>query len=97
MWIVLRLTQTYEAHSGYDFSHTWLGFLGVTSNESAHHDHHHTTNLGNFGAQQYVVAAHSRMRTPLPFPSPNSPPARARTRLAPRYCIVPAVSLVNCV
>ena len=84
VWIVLRLTQTYEAHSGYDFSHTWLGFLGVTSNESAHHDHHHTTNLGNFGAQQYVVAAHSRMRTPRPFPSANSPPARrARTRLAP--------------
>ena len=50
-WIVLRLTQTYEAHSGYEFDDSWLGWLGITACESSHHDHHHTSNMGNFGAE----------------------------------------------
>lgn len=51
VWIVLRLFQTYEVHSGYDFRHTTLGKLGVTANGMAYHDHHHTVNMGNFGSE----------------------------------------------
>ena len=51
VWLVLRLTQTYEVHSGFDFTDTLLGRLGLTANETAHHDHHHAVNLGNFGAE----------------------------------------------
>jgi len=50
-WLVLRLTQTYEVHSGYEFSDTLIGRLGLTANETSHHDHHHSVNLGNFGAE----------------------------------------------
>ena len=51
VWLVLRLTQTYEVHSGYDFSESLVGKLGLTANESSFHDHHHTYNVGNFGAE----------------------------------------------
>ena len=45
VWLVLRLLQTYEGHSGFDFSDTWAGKLGLMSCDSAHHDHHHTANV----------------------------------------------------
>jgi len=48
-WLVLRLWQTFEAHSGYVFDGLWLKKVGVVSG-SCFHDHHHTVNLGNFGA-----------------------------------------------
>jgi len=51
IWLVLRLTQTYEVHSGYHFGETWAGKLGLTANGASFHDHHHTENLGNFGAE----------------------------------------------
>lgn len=51
IWMVLRLTQTYEVHSGYHFGDTWAGKLGLTANHASFHDHHHTENLGNFGAE----------------------------------------------
>ena len=51
VWLVLRLTQTYEVHSGFDFSDSLIGKLGLAAGESAHHDHHHTANVGNFGAE----------------------------------------------
>ena len=40
-----------QVHSGYDFTDTWLGRVGIFATDSAHHDHHHTANQGNFGAE----------------------------------------------
>lgn len=49
-WFWCRLTETYEAHSGYCFKGTWAHRLGLSWAESAaHHDYHHTANKGNFG------------------------------------------------
>jgi sterol desaturase/sphingolipid hydroxylase (fatty acid hydroxylase superfamily) len=49
-WFFCRLTETYEAHSGYCFKHSWLNKIGLThSGSAAHHDFHHTCNKGNFG------------------------------------------------
>lgn len=50
VWVFMRLTQTYEVHSGYDFSHTWLKRVGLLTGGSTFHDHHHTVNCGSFGA-----------------------------------------------
>lgn len=50
-WLVLRLSQTYEAHSGYEFGDTLAGRWGLTSNDYGFHDHHHTVNSGNYGAE----------------------------------------------
>jgi len=50
IWIGLRLQQTYEAHSGYCFDGHILDKLWLSHSDSAaHHDHHHTSNQGNFG------------------------------------------------
>lgn len=52
VWLSWRLYQTYEAHSGYCFYGTILHKMGMTySNAAAYHDHHHTHNQGNFGAE----------------------------------------------
>jgi len=53
VWLVLRLTQTYEAHSGYAFNGSFLHKVGILCGGSAFHDHHHTTNLGNFGCETW--------------------------------------------
>uniref|UniRef100_A0A7S0J978 Fatty acid hydroxylase domain-containing protein n=1 Tax=Calcidiscus leptoporus TaxID=127549 RepID=A0A7S0J978_9EUKA len=50
-WLALRLTQTYEVHSGYDFTDTWLCRVGLLNGGCAFHDHHHTANMGNFGSE----------------------------------------------
>lgn len=50
VWIILRLTQTYEVHSGFDFSDTLLAKVGLLAGGANFHDHHHTVNMGNFGA-----------------------------------------------
>jgi len=51
VWAVVRLEQTYEAHSGYSFAGSWLHKLGLTNSDAAaYHDFHHTGNCGNFGA-----------------------------------------------
>lgn len=40
----------YEEHSGYDFQGTWLDTFGLTHCvQTAHHDFHHTSNIGNYG------------------------------------------------
>ena len=50
IWITMRLEQTYMAHSGYAFKNTLLDCVGLAHTDSAiFHDHHHTTNRGNFG------------------------------------------------
>ncbi|CAK9061146.1 Putative methylsterol monooxygenase DDB_G0270946 (C-4 methylsterol oxidase), partial [Durusdinium trenchii] len=46
-WLIYRLEETYEAHSGY----TFLGKLGLFNGEnSAFHHAHHLENRGNIGA-----------------------------------------------
>lgn len=51
VWLILRLLQTYEVHSGYDFTDSWACRLGLLNGGSSFHDHHHTANMGNFGAE----------------------------------------------
>jgi methylsterol monooxygenase len=41
-WLVLRLTQTYEVHSGYAFNGSLVSRLGVAACGAPFHDHHHT-------------------------------------------------------
>ena len=49
IWITMRLEQTYMAHSDYAFKNTLLDYVGLAHTDSAiFHDHHHTTNRGNF-------------------------------------------------
>merc|ERR1711920_941959 len=51
VWVVERLRESYENHSGYAFRiHPVLEFLNITNPTSAaEHDFHHTHNSGNFG------------------------------------------------
>lgn len=51
VWMVHRLLETYESHSGYCFRDTWLSrWFGLLNSERAEfHDYHHTANVGNFG------------------------------------------------
>ena len=49
-WIVWRLWEAYEVHSGFDFSQSWLGKMGLLYGERARfHDLHHSRNTGNYG------------------------------------------------
>jgi len=49
-WVSMRLQETYLAHSGYCFVNTWFDFIGLAhADEAIFHDHHHTSNRGNFG------------------------------------------------
>eukprot|EP00978_Attheya_sp_CCMP212_P045323 scaffold342093_cov55-Attheya_sp.AAC.1 len=50
-WLILKNTKSYKQHCGYVLNDTWLGWVGITTAEGAFHDHHHTTNRGNFGAE----------------------------------------------
>eukprot|EP00041_Stephanoeca_diplocostata_P014684 m.274853 g.274853 ORF g.274853 m.274853 type:complete len:348 (+) comp19762_c0_seq29:412-1455(+) len=52
IWFFCRLWQVYEDHSGYCFYGSVLHKLCVSHPvQAAMHDHHHTTNRGNFGAE----------------------------------------------
>lgn len=45
VWLASRLVETYEAHSGYDFSSTILGRCGLLHGHAASwHDWHHSNN-----------------------------------------------------
>lgn len=50
-WFGMRLQETYLSHSGYCFLNTWFDWIGLAHAEQAiFHDHHHTSNRGNFGS-----------------------------------------------
>lgn len=50
VWLFVRAEETYESHSGNDFSGSWLSRIGLLNSVRArHHDRHHTANTGNFG------------------------------------------------
>ena len=49
VWIVLRLFQAIDAHSGYDFPwslHNWMPFWAGAE----HHDYHHQMFVGNYAS-----------------------------------------------
>lgn len=51
IWLMMRLHQTYETHSGFCFKDTIWEKLGITHGSwAAHHDYHHSKNCGNFGS-----------------------------------------------
>lgn len=48
-WILVRVEESYETHSGYAFIGTWPHRIGLTNAEgAAFHDFHHSRNSGNF-------------------------------------------------
>lgn len=50
IWTLIRVQQTCFAHSGYVFNNHLLDTLGLAhSEEVIFHDHHHSSNQGNFG------------------------------------------------
>jgi hypothetical protein len=54
-WILTRLEEVYETHSGYCFYGTWAEKIGLTNSyKCAYHDYHHTENQGNFGGPEYL-------------------------------------------
>lgn len=54
-WFWERLLETYETHSGYCFTNSFLGKLGLMHGERARfHDFHHTHNVGNYGAYIFM-------------------------------------------
>ncbi|CBZ26105.1 hypothetical protein, unknown function [Leishmania mexicana MHOM/GT/2001/U1103] len=56
-WMWARLWETYEVHSGYCFSETWLGKLGLLHGHRARfHDFHHTHNVCNYGSGLFMDA-----------------------------------------
>jgi sterol desaturase/sphingolipid hydroxylase (fatty acid hydroxylase superfamily) len=49
MWLIIRVAETSDGHSGYEFS--WSPFrLLPLSGSAKYHDFHHTNNLGNYGS-----------------------------------------------
>jgi sterol desaturase/sphingolipid hydroxylase (fatty acid hydroxylase superfamily) len=49
MWIIIRLMETVDGHSGYEFS--WSPFrLLPLSGSSNYHNFHHSHNVGNYGS-----------------------------------------------
>jgi len=55
IWVFLRLWQTFETHSGYCFAGSLLDWAGLAhSRGAAHHDFHHSSNVGNFGEGEYM-------------------------------------------
>jgi sterol desaturase/sphingolipid hydroxylase (fatty acid hydroxylase superfamily) len=49
VFLTLRLTETAEAHSGYDFPFSLTKHLPLTCTQH-YHNHHHLTNIGNYGS-----------------------------------------------
>lgn len=49
VFIALRLVETCEAHSGYDFPISVTKYLPLSCS-SSYHNHHHLVNIGNYGS-----------------------------------------------
>ena len=50
IWIITRMLDAYNSHSGYMFSWTPLQLLPFCTNDE-YHDFHHSHNCGNFSSQ----------------------------------------------
>ena len=56
VWLLYRLEETYEGHSGYAFYNTFLHKIGLTHADAAlFHDFHHSRNIGNYGMKEADV------------------------------------------
>jgi sterol desaturase/sphingolipid hydroxylase (fatty acid hydroxylase superfamily) len=49
LWLVLRMMETIDAHSGYRFPFSPFSYKSV----SERHDFHHSNNRGNFGVTAF--------------------------------------------
>lgn len=49
LWIVLRITETVDGHSGYDFPWSPFRVLPMSTN-GRYHDYHHAENIGCYGS-----------------------------------------------
>lgn len=49
MWIAIRVTETIDGHSGYEFSWSPYRLMPFSGSASFHH-YHHTHNIGNYGS-----------------------------------------------
>lgn len=56
VWLINRLLETYESHSGYCFRDTWLArwFGMLNAERTEFHDFHHTVNMGNYGTNVFM-------------------------------------------
>ena len=55
VWLVMRIWETYESHSGYCFKKTVLAKIGLLNSARAEfHDFHHTANVGNYGTKLFL-------------------------------------------
>ena len=63
VWLLMRMWQTYEVHSGFCFRGSLWDKLGLShARGTAHHDFHHTVNVGNFGEGEYLDYVFGSMR-----------------------------------
>lgn len=47
IWIIVRLSESFEAHCGYEFP--WSPFAVIPlSTPASYHFHHHAENVGNY-------------------------------------------------
>ena len=54
-WLIMRIWETYESHSGYCFKKTWLSKIGLLNAARVEfHDFHHTANVGNYGTNLFL-------------------------------------------
>lgn len=49
MWTTIRIFETIDGHSGYEFSWSPYRLLPL-SGSAKYHDFHHTNNIGNYGS-----------------------------------------------
>jgi methylsterol monooxygenase len=55
VWMLQRLFETYESHSGYCFKGSILSRVGLLNAHRAEfHDFHHTVNKGNYGTHLFL-------------------------------------------
>lgn len=50
IWLILRMYDGYNGHSGYMFSWSPLQLIPFCTNDD-YHDFHHSQNYGNYGSQ----------------------------------------------
>ncbi|CAC9550487.1 putative C-4 sterol methyl oxidase [Leishmania infantum JPCM5] len=80
-WMWARLWETYEVHSGYCFSDTWLGKLGLLHGHRARfHDFHHTHNVCNYGSGLFMDALLNTMDPYLIYRYPDKHPRTTTLR-----------------
>jgi sterol desaturase/sphingolipid hydroxylase (fatty acid hydroxylase superfamily) len=52
-WMTLRLIETYDGHSGYEFPISMFKVIPFMSDPS-YHNYHHLKNIGNYGSFTWI-------------------------------------------